>query len=51
VIHPSKNAPQNRGSWTWLLYPADLRRVARVTTVRDFIIELIDAWSPLLLGV
>jgi hypothetical protein len=25
----------------WLLYPADLRRVARVTVVREFLVELI----------
>lgn len=35
---------------TWLLMPADLRRVARVRALFDFLIELFDQWGPLWSG-
>lgn len=34
----------------WLLMPADLRRVARVRAVWEFLLELFATWSPLLSG-
>ena len=34
----------------WLLMPGELKRVARVRAVHDFLIELFDVWEPLLSG-
>jgi DNA-binding transcriptional LysR family regulator len=34
----------------WLLMPSDLKRVARVRALRDFIIELHESWASLLSG-
>ena len=35
----------------WLLMPRDLRRVARVRTVRDFLVALVREHGPVLSGV
>lgn len=34
----------------WLLMPPELRRVARVRAVWDFLVELFDHWEPLMSG-
>ncbi|HXI02710.1 MAG TPA: LysR family transcriptional regulator [Candidatus Saccharimonadales bacterium] len=34
----------------WILYPADLRRTARVTTVRDFIVDVVHDGEAVLAG-
>lgn len=34
----------------WLLMPGELKRVARVRAVHDFLIELFDTWEPMLSG-
>jgi len=34
----------------WLMMPADLRRVARVRAVRDYLVEVIQQWEPVLAG-
>lgn len=34
----------------WLLMPADLKRVARVRALRDFVVALHASWEPLLSG-
>jgi len=34
----------------WLLMPRDLRRVARVRALRDFLVEVFEEWSVLMAG-
>jgi DNA-binding transcriptional LysR family regulator len=34
----------------WLMMPADLKRVARVRAVRDYLIDVFEAWEPILAG-
>jgi len=34
----------------WLMMPADLKRVARVRAVREFLLEVFETWEPVLTG-
>jgi len=34
----------------WLMMPGDLRRVARVRAVQEFLLEVFEAWEPVLAG-
>jgi DNA-binding transcriptional LysR family regulator len=35
---------------SWLMMPADMKRVARVRALRDYLLEIFDTWEPVLAG-